>query len=228
MFYRLERTKLLILVVCFFGLAMLTQSVCSEEILVDDYQNGLSPKWKERIFKGKTQYEVVEEDGRLCIKATSNSSASGLYFEVDYDLRDYPILTWSWKIDRVISKGDASKKVGDDYAARVYVVFPSWNFWNPKAISYIWANKLPRGKTVPSPFSKNTFMVALESGHERVQGWVQEKRNVLEDYRRLFGKDPPRAGGVAIMTDTDNTGAKATAWYGPIRMLSDKKKGSGL
>ena len=216
------KIKLPILVLCLAGLAMITQSVFSEETLLDDYQNGLSPKWKEKIFKGKTQYEVVKEDDRLCIKATSKASASGLHFKLDYDLRDYPILTWSWKIDRVISKGNALKKAGDDYAARVYVVFPTWNFWKPKAISYIWANNLPQGKTVPSPFSKNTMMMALESGHKRSQGWIQERRNVLEDYRKLFGNDPPRVGGVAIMTDTDNTGEKATAWYGPIRILSDE------
>jgi hypothetical protein len=49
--------------------------------------------------------------------------------------------------------------------------------------------------------------------------WLDEKRNLLEDYRKRFGEDPPKAGAVAIMTDTDNTGEQAVAWYGPVRLL---------
>jgi hypothetical protein len=53
---------------------------------------------------------------------------------------------------------------------------------------------------------------------------VVEKRNVLEDYRRVFGLDPPKAGAIAIMTDTDNTGEEAVAYYGPIRILPDSER----
>lgn len=34
----------------------------------------------------------------------------------------------------------------------------------------------------------------------------------------LFGEEPPLAGGIAIMTDTDNTGESATAYYDDIRI----------
>jgi hypothetical protein len=42
-----------------------------------------------------------------------------------------------------------------------------------------------------------------------------------EDFRRYFGEEPPKAGGVAIMSDTDNTGSFASAWYGPISIKQD-------
>jgi regulator of sigma D len=63
-------------------------------------------------------------------------------------------------------------------------------------------------------------MIAVQSGPAHVGQWLEEKRNLLEDYRRCFGEDPGKAGVVAIMTDTDNTGEKAMAWYGPIRLLA--------
>ena len=63
------------------------------------------------------------------------------------------------------------------------------------------------------------MMIAVESGSAQTGRWVVEKRNVLEDYRRVFGTDPPKAGAIAIMTDTDNTGEEAVAYYGPIRIL---------
>ncbi len=206
---------------CIIFLLLSCFSVFGEEILLDDYKAGLSPRWEEKSFKGKTHYQVTREDNQLCIKATSNSSASGLYYKIKFNPKDYPILAWRWKVDHVLSKGNATEKAGDDYAARVYVVFPSMAFWRTKALNYIWANKLPKGKAVPNPFAANAIMIAVESGPEKVGQWVEERRNILADYRRFFGKEPPTAGAVAIMTDTDNTGEEATACYGPIRILSD-------
>lgn len=188
-------------------------------VLLDDYNGGLSPKWEEKSFKGKTQYQVIREGDQWCIKATSRASASGLYYKMDYDLKEYPILKWRWKVDHVLSKGDESRKEGDDYAARVYVVFPSLMFWKTKALNYIWANRLPVGKGVPNPFTSSAVMIAVESGSTNAGLWREERRNVLEDYRAFFGQDPPRVGAIAIMTDTDNTGEEATAWYGPIQIL---------
>jgi len=49
-----------------------------------------------------------------------------------------------------------------------------------------------------------------------VNEWITEERDVLEDYRKAFGEDPGDVTGVAIMTNTDNIGGQATAWYGDI------------
>jgi Protein of unknown function (DUF3047) len=191
------------------------------DIIINDYKNGLSSAWEEKSFKGNTRYEVTQEDGEWCIKATSHGSASGLYYQIGYDPKEYPFLTWRWKVGNILLKGDELKKEGDDYAARVYVVFPSALFWRTKAINYIWANKLAVGQAVPNPFTSNACMIAVQSGPAHLGQWMEEKRNLLEDYRRCFGGDPPKAGAIAIMTDTDNTGEEAIAWYGPIRIQSE-------
>lgn len=49
--------------------------------------------------------------------------------------------------------------------------------------------------------------------------WVTEKRNLLEDYERAFGRTPPEIIGIGLMTDTDNTGEDATAYCGDIRLI---------
>jgi hypothetical protein len=201
-------------------LPMMASPALASDLLLDDYLHGISKNWKEKSFRGLTHYEVVEEDGQRCIKATSNASASALYFEIDFDPKEYPFLTWRWKVSNILAKGDELKKEGDDYAARVYVVFPSALFWRTKAVNYIWANKLPVGQAVPNPFTSNACMIAVRSGPDHVGQWLDEKRNLLEDYRKCFGEEPPKAGAVAVMTDTDNTGEQAAAWYGPIRLIS--------
>lgn len=172
--------------------------------------------WTTRSFKGKTDYRIVEDEGQKVLQAISRDSASGLIFETDYDPGQFPILVWRWKVDQIIARGDSRNKSTDDYAARIYVVFPHWFFPMTRTINYIWANRLPKGSSQLSTFTSNDMMIAVESGSAKVGEWVTVRRNIVEDYRRAFGVDPPNVGAIAIMTDTDQTGESAIAWYGDI------------
>jgi len=208
-------------------LLLIAPEVCrpaAEEdvILIDDFEQGLSPGWKEKEFSGRTSYRVVEDETGRCLRAESHAAASGLVFPRELKLQEYPVLSWRWKIADTIPGGDARKKSTDDYAARVYVVFPHWFFPKTRTLNYIWANQLPQGTAVPSPYTGNSIMFAARSGRAQRGAWIVERHNVLEDYRRLFGEDPPPVGAIAVMTDTDNTGGTAEAWYDDIKFSSDR------
>jgi hypothetical protein len=174
--------------------------------------------WETKSFKGTTVYSLVRDDGRTVVKAISKGTASGLIKKVKLDPKSFRYLLWSWKISGIVKNGDETTKAGDDYAARVYVVFPGRFFWQTKAINYIWANRLARGEAIPNAFTSNAMMLAVESGPERTGQWLTEERDILADYCRLFGSEPREIGAIAIMTDTDNTGGEATAWYGDITL----------
>jgi hypothetical protein len=190
------------------------------EISLDDYHGGLSPKWAEKSFQGKTQYEAVQEEGQWFIRATSKASASALYYEISYDLQEYPILTWRWKVDEIRLQNQDRNKAQEDCPARVYVVFPAPLIWRSKAVSYIWTHRVREGETAAPQCVDSLVEIALQSGDKQAGEWIDEERNVLEDYRKYFGEDPPKVGAIAIMTDMDHTGGKATASYGPIRIVS--------
>lgn len=205
---------LVLLLGCWNGLAR------AESLLLDSFEQGLGSQWQEKSFKGHTIYSVVAENGGKVLRAESRNAASGLILEKQYDLKRYPRLAWRWKVENILQKGDERSKAGDDYAARVYVIFPHWFAPKTRSINYIWANKLPKGEFVPNPFFSNAVMLAVQSGPERVGEWLSEERDVAADYRRIFGEDPPLVGAVAIMTDTDNTGESAVAYYDDLRLLS--------
>ena len=190
-------------------------------LLIDDFENGLRPVWEEKVFTDHTTYGVIRDETGNVLKARSHGAASALILEKKIDLQEFPVLSWRWKVANVLAKGDANSKAGDDYAARVYVIFPHWFFPKTRTINYIWANKLPQGAVVPNPFTANAMMVAVESGEEHVGQWLLESRNVRDDYRAIFGEEPPLAGAIAIMTDTDNTGGSAAAWYDDIRIKEE-------
>ena len=83
-------------------------------------------------------------------------------------------------------------------------------------LMYIWSNKEPVGKIVPNPRSARVQMLVASSGASGVGAWQTLSRNVVEDFRKVFGEDPGKLTGVAVLTDTDNTGESVEAWYGDI------------
>ena len=193
------------------------------EIVVSRFgSEGLSG-WDSKSFKGVTDYRVVKESSRTVVKAASHASASGLIRKIRFNPATSRYLRWSWKIAHTVKGGDEKTKAGDDYAARVYVVFPGKHFWQMRAINYIWANKLSKEEHATSPYASDSKMVAVESGDGEAGKWLAEERDLLADYRALFGADPSEAEAVAIMTDTDNTGGRAEAWYGEISLSTGAK-----
>ncbi|MBI1819534.1 MAG: DUF3047 domain-containing protein [Nitrospirae bacterium] len=199
-------------------------------------EGGLPKGWRPLTFPkipNHTLYTFIHEEKRGVIKAESHQSASGLYVPVELNPKVYSVLSWCWKVNRIIEKGDETKKAGDDYAARIYVTFKydseGATLWErtkygaikmlygeypPKAaINYVWANRLQKGKAISNPYTNRAEMVAVESGPEWVGQWRCEERNIYEDYQRFFKDEPPPLLGVAVMTDTDNTREEAIAYY---------------
>jgi hypothetical protein len=185
-----------------------------------------------------TRYRLVKDNGIPVIQATSEASASGLIAKIRVDLKETPVLKWRWKIEHTLSKSDVRSKEGDDYPARVYVTFeydPDKVGFSKKAkyrlgkllfgeipiaaLNYIWENALPEGTIVESAYTEFSKMIVVVSGAKRVGEWVELERNVYADYRRAFGEEPPLVNGVAIMTDTDNTGERAVAYYGDLMFI---------
>ncbi len=213
--------RLFLIVSCLYLANSAAPPVLAAEIAVARFADTGLNGWETKEFKDLTSYQLVAEGGRAVLMAQARGAASGLVKKIAFDPAEYRYLRWSWKIAGTLAQGDERTKRGDDYAARIYVIFPGRFFWQARALNYIWANKLPVNEFVPNASPANAMLLAVRSGPAEAGKWHEEKRDIFADYRRVFGEDPPRAGGIAIMTDTDNTGAEATAWYGDITLSTD-------
>lgn len=204
-------------------------------------RSGLPPEWNPLTFPKvprHTHYELVQDGAATVVKAVSEASASGLTRVVRIDPRQYPIVRWRWKVDRLLERSDVRWKSGDDYPARLYITFeyePERVSFAKKlkymagralfgdipiaAINYIWDRSTPVGAVLPNAYTDFAQMVVVQSGPANVGRWVEEERNVYEDYRRAFGEEPPRIKGIALMTDTDDTQDRVTAYYGDIAFV---------
>ena len=204
--------------------------------------------WEPLEFKNiesHTRYTVVRDEGAWVVRAESRAAASGLTRkDLSIDLRDYPVLRWRWRVDNLIAQSNPARKEGDDYAARIYIAFryepervPALRKAKFKAaqllfgdlpigaINYIWATAMPVGSIVDNPFAGDFVkMISVQSGAGALGRWIEQERNVYEDYKRAFGAEPPLVEGVAMMTDTDNTGESARAWYGDIGFAREPRR----
>ena len=196
---------------------------------------GWTPLTFENI-KDHTHYELVKDKKDMVLKAMSVASSSGITREVSIDPKEFPIVTWRWKVENIFKKGNVHLKEGDDYPARVYITFAYdservgffeqakyeaakllYGQYPPLgAITYIWESTSPVGTIVPNPYTDRVQMFITQSGSDKLGQWITEEHNVYEDYVQAFGTEPPNISGVAIMTDSDNTQESAIAYFGDI------------
>ena len=190
--------------------------------------------WTLSKFKKPTQYKLVDDAGRTVVRASADASASGLVHRLTLDPKSYPLLSWRWKVDRLIAGADNTRRSTEDSPVRVVVSFSGDKdslpfdyrlfFDNIRALTgqelpyatlmYIWENRVALGTVIPNRHSPRIKMIVAESGRGKVGRWQEVTRNVYEDFKRAFGEEPGAITAVAIMTDTDNTGDNVHAWYG--------------
>lgn len=192
-----------------------------DRIYVGAFSKGNLEGWKQKTFAGKTEYSLVIDKNLTpqlhVLQANSGHGASGLVFTKRINLEQTPWLHWSWKTEHLYTKLDERKKNGDDFVARIYIILDGGMFfWNTHALNYVWSSFFKTGASWPNPYTSNATMFAVESGDSKLRQWQHYSRNVRDDLKQLMGKDVRYVDAIAVMTDSDNTGQKATTFYGDI------------
>lgn len=233
-----NRTLIILALILTLGAVPLAAQMM-EQGFHEDFQT-LS-NWKPLTFPKiprHSTYSTQNEGGKNVLVARADHSASGIIYTRSFNIYKTPIVKWKWKISNIYQAGDEKMKSGDDYPLRIYVVFKYdpdkasvfgkaqyktlklfYGEYPPhSSLNYIWANKKYPDRILPNPYTAKTQMILLQKGSERVGQWIEEKVNALEDYRRAFGTDPPAEASLAIMSDADNTGEKATGYVDYIEV----------
>lgn len=206
----------------FFLITLITTPLCAATLPIGIFSKGEIGLWESESFSGETRYTIDQQEGRKVLRADANASASGLVKKAEIDLNATPYLHWDWKVDASLPGLNERSKPGDDYAARVYVVVSGGAFfWKTRTLVYVWSGSEPVGTSWKNAYTGNARHIALRSGNADAGDWVSEKRNVRVDFKNVFGDDIEKLDAVAIMTDTDNSGLSATAWYGDITFSSE-------
>lgn len=208
-------------------------------LLIEDFETtdpgDLPSGWYNRDFtvevvspeeRYKYRYKVVEEDGNRFLHY-DHTDAHHLNFplgkRMNLHLSETPILSWRWRVNKLPEDALETEDKRNDTAASIYVVFDMGKvaFFKrvPKSIRYTWSSTLPKGYE-SSLFFGNQKIVVVESGEEKLGSWNEFRRNIVEDYRRLFGEEPPaRPLAILLLSDGNSTGTVAEAAYDDLLFL---------
>lgn len=218
----LRRTRLVAGVLTLALIHVPLTAVGTQEAVVANFNQAKNPVpkgWELSEKEGKADLALVPDGGTQSLKLRSNSSSFSLNKELEIDLTKTPYLEWEWKVTELPTGGDFRKSETDDQAAQLYVIL-NWGTFKKEAIAYIWDTTAPVGTiekiSPPIPFLK-IHAVVVRSGDQELGKWVTETRNVVEDYKRLFGGEPENVEGIRIQINSQHTKSEAESYWKSVR-----------
>ncbi len=197
--------------------------------------------WRPLIIhprKKRTVYSITRQAGRTVLKAEALHSASGLIARLDCAPQGRPWLDWQWRADNSVDGADPGERGIDDAPVRVIVGFDGDRSALPlrdrlfmeqarllsgrdlpfATLVYLWDDRRPAGAILTSPHTPRIRKIVVAGGPGQLGRWQAFRRNLVEDYHTAFGGSPGRIVGIGVMTDSDNTRQRVTAFYGDIRL----------
>ena len=211
----------------------------------------LNPDWRFVGFPKRhadlpaTRFEAARVDGEAALQVSTASS----YGTLVHDQKDTPParLQWRWRLDQPLSGGkaapDLTSKAGDDAALKVCVMFHhplervpfvertvlriarsiSGEALPAATLCYVWDSAAPAGLKGANPYTRRVRFISLQGQGAPLAKWVNESRNVAQDFSELFadelpaGSPPPRVSTVLVGADSDNTTSHSSGWVADLR-----------
>jgi hypothetical protein len=182
------------------------------------------------------RFDLVADQGGTVLRVISDRSASSLAAALRVDPAVTPLLHWRWRVSQAVAGSDLRRKAGDDYAARVYVLFdlpPERLGFGDRmriaaarllhgadlpaaALCYVWGTAQSVGESGWNAYTDRLRMIVVDSGNALAGQWREVVRDVAADFRAAFGEPVPMISGVALAADTDNTGTRVEARFGDL------------
>jgi hypothetical protein len=212
--------------VALLALALATVALAADTVLVEDWSGypvgtrGIPGQWQKQRW-GSPRYDfVVEQDeGRKVLHLKSDGDSSNISRDIKgkVSLKETPILEWSWKVVTLPKGADSRKSETDDQAAQVYVTWPRFpEAVRSRIIGYVWDTTAPAGLVTKSQKTSTVTYVIMRSGPAELGKWLTERRNVREDFKKIYGEEPDDPSVLSIGIDSDDVKDHAESFFGPL------------
>ena len=208
---------------------------------LENSSSGFSPAiWQPMHLPGKrkTLFIPTSHQNRPAVQAVADSSVSMLRQKMRLEARELGLLQFSWQSPQLIPTANMAERETEDSVVRIVLSFDGdrakFSAKNrmlsdlslaltgeelPYAtLMYVWCNDTAVGEVITNPRTNRIRKMVVESGEKNLGKWLDYERDIRADFVKAFGEEPGALTGIAFMTDTDNTQAKATAWYGPVTL----------
>jgi hypothetical protein len=206
-------------------LAAASAALAADQYMVEDWKTklgatGVPPEWtKQNWGSPRYEFKVAEHEGKpaLHMKSVNEGSTISKDIKGHVDLKQTPILEWTWKMVTLPAAGNSCRKVTDDQAGQIFVVWPRFpEAVRSRIIGYVWDTTQPVGTVCKSEKTGTVTYIVIRSGPAEIGKWFTERRNVPEDFRKIYGEAPENPAVVSVAIDSNDTSSTAEAYMGPI------------
>ncbi|WP_291143028.1 DUF3047 domain-containing protein [Hydrogenophaga sp.] len=239
---------------CLVCLALATAQAQGVPDLPDllDAQGAIATPWRVVGFPKSqrdiplTQFSAGSVDGERGVRVEAQRSYGTLTLATDLAPS---ALRWRWRLDQPLQGGerppDILSKAGDDAALKVCALFDhpldrvpfverqllrlaravSGEALPAATVCYVWDSRYDALTESANPYTRRVRFVVLRGAGAPLQQWVDESRDLAQDFRRLFGDEQapdaplPRVTQLLIGADADNTGAHSIGWVRALRTV---------
>jgi hypothetical protein len=207
-------------------LSMAATAGAADQFAIEDWSTqpaggkGIPAGWKGQNW-GSPAYDfaIVTDEGRKALRLRSANEGSTISKEIKgkVNIKDTPILEWSWKVTTLPKGANSCRKATDDQAAQVFVVWPRFpEAVRSQIIGYVWGSTEPVGTICTSEKTGTVTYVVVRSGPAELGKWFTERRNVAEDFKRIYGADADGPAALSIAIDSNDTNSTAESFLGSI------------
>lgn len=186
--------------------------------------DGVPEGWELKVKSGDAIFKILDENNEKIIWLKSIDSSFSFQRSVSLVPKEYPYLAWTWKAVKLPDRGDFRKSKTNDQALQVFVAFKGGD-----SLSYVWDSTAPEGsfgeESVGWPININIKVVVVKSGSSQTGQWITISRNIYDDYKKFFGKEPPDIKGVRVQTNSQHTGTVGEGYFNKMVFSSLPTKG---
>jgi Protein of unknown function (DUF3047) len=211
-------------------LSLVAHAGAADQMLIEDWSiypvgsKGVPGDWKPQQWGSpKYDFTIVANDVHKVLHMRSANEGSTISKEIagKVNLKDTPVLEWSWKVTRLPTGGNSCRKATDDQAAQVFVVWPRFpKEVRSRIVGYVWDTTAPVGTICKSEKAGTVTYLIVRSGPADLGKWFTERRNVVEDFKKIYGEDPDPPGALSVAIDSNDTNSAAESFVGTILFRS--------
>jgi hypothetical protein len=196
-----------------FSAAWASQGVVVADFSSGVNEHGIPEGWELKERSGMADFAVIKDGDISALRLRSQDTSFSFQKSVDVTPQHYPVLSWKWKVTKLPEGGDFRSRKTDDQAAQLFVAFS-----NSKVIAYIWDTTAPQGliDDAWAPPFMTIKAIVVRSGFGEAGKWISETRNAYEDYKRLFGDEPPRIAGIRIQINSQHTDTSGESFFADV------------
>ena len=161
--------------------------------------------------------KVVTDGGRKVLSVRSVDAGFLVGTKRKVDVAKQPWASWRWKALKLPTGASFRQRSTNDQALQLL-----FGFDGGKVLGYIWdSSGKPGASGSGLSWREDVRVVVLQAGPSKVGRWVSERRNLRDDYAKLFGEAPPRLEGVAIQCNSQHTESEGHGLIGEIVLAAE-------